>query len=182
VTEPPPRPWGWFGHPQTDWFGGGRTTSMAKGVVRPPPNCEKKNANEKWVGGFWGWSDRPQGLGVALSTLISAVGGGPATPKSPQPIFPPFFFFFFFFFFPFGLGVASTTPYSQYGMAKATPRPLGVVRPPPKAQNPFLFFVFFFFGNLGVAGPPPKAKRPPPLFSVSLFFFFFFFFFLDFKI
>jgi hypothetical protein len=32
----------------------------------------------------------------------------------------------------FGQGVASATPYRPYGVAEATPRPLGMVRPPRK--------------------------------------------------
>jgi hypothetical protein len=65
-----------------------------------------------------------------------ALGGGRTTPK--------------------GMGVASATSYGQYKVTEATPRPLGVVRPPPKAQNPF-FLSFFFFWPFEVAGPPPRA-------------------------
>jgi hypothetical protein len=56
----------------------------------------------------------------------------------------------------FGQGVASATPYGRYGVAEATPRPLGVIRATPKAtkkkkkkRNGFV--------PLGVAGPPPRA-------------------------
>jgi hypothetical protein len=36
VAEPPPWLRGWFGHPQTSRFGGGRITPMAQGVANHP--------------------------------------------------------------------------------------------------------------------------------------------------
>jgi hypothetical protein len=40
-------------------------------------------------------------------------------------------------------------PNRPFGVAESTPRSLGVVRPPPKGQNPFFFFLFFFLGFWG---------------------------------
>jgi hypothetical protein len=97
------------------------------------------------------------------------------------------------------LGVAgpkdldSATPKGRFGVDESTPRSLGVVRPPPKGQNPFFVFFFFFF-FLGFWGWPdhpfgqgvvrPRPARPPhfwprgwlepPPISFPHFFFFFF--------
>jgi hypothetical protein len=63
----------------------------------------------------------------------------------------------------FGQGVASATPYRPYGGGRSHPRPLGVVRPPQKAQKKKNGKNGFW--PLGVAGPPPRAWRwpkPPP--------------------
>jgi hypothetical protein len=103
---------------------------------------------------------------------------------------------------PQGLGGGPLRP--VWGV-QSHPRPLGVVRPPPKSPKPifrffFFFFFFFFVWPFGLARPPPWAwgwldhprsvvgvaptTRPPhfgqgvaPKFH--LFFFFFFFFFFD---
>jgi hypothetical protein len=64
----------------------------------------------------------------------------------------------------FGQGVASATPYRPYGGGRSHPRPLGVVRPPQKAQKKGGGGENGFW-PLGVAGPPPRAWRwpkPPP--------------------
>jgi hypothetical protein len=128
-------------------------------VLEPPPRP------------IWGWSNHPHGQ-----------GGGPATPKSPPKKKKKkneewVLAFWGWPDHPQGPGGGFGPPKGRYGVAEATPRPLGVVRPPPKAQNPF--FVFFFFwggggggGLLGVAGPPhwpwgPQTGRrgwpnPPP--------------------
>jgi hypothetical protein len=88
-------------------------------------------------------------------------------------------------------------PNRPFGVAESTPRSLGVVRPPPKGQNPFFVFFFFFWGfwgwpdhplAMGVVRPPPDWPwgwlQPPPISSplfffkkFSFFFFLFFFFF-----
>jgi hypothetical protein len=122
------------------------------------------------------------------------------SPKVPNPFFLfcfcflfvclfVFVFFFFFFFLgwflgllgwpdhPQGPGVAEATPYWPYGVAEATPRPLGVVRLPPKAQTHF-FFLQFGGGRttllaMGVVRSPPMPKEPPLL--LFLFFLFFYF-------
>jgi hypothetical protein len=82
--------------------------------------------------------------------------------------------------------VALSTPL-VVGGGRSHPRPLGVVRPPPKAPNPFFFSFFLPFGVAGppLGWPPPRAcwgLRPPhtgrmghPQNPFSLFFFFFFF-------
>jgi hypothetical protein len=65
----------------------------------------------------------------------------------------------------FGQGVASATPYRPYGGGRSYPRPLGVVRPPQKAQKKKKKKGKNGFWPLGVAGPPPRAWRwpkPPP--------------------
>jgi hypothetical protein len=43
--------------------------------------------------------------------------------------------------------VAEPTPYGRYGVAEATPKPLGVVRPPPKAKTHSFFLSFLAFGG-----------------------------------
>jgi hypothetical protein len=65
----------------------------------------------------------------------------------------------------FGQGVASATPYRPYGGGRSHPRPLGVVRPPQKAQKKKKIKGGNGFWPLGVAGPPPRAwgwLRTPP--------------------
>jgi hypothetical protein len=78
---------GWPDHPLG--HGGGPATPNGKKI---------KNENGFWA--FEGWPDRPQGPGGG--PYSRSLGGGPATPKSPKPIF------VFFFFWPFGGG--QTTP------------------------------------------------------------------------
>jgi hypothetical protein len=83
-----------------------------------------------------------------------------------------------------------TTP-KGLGVAEATPKPLEVVRPPPKIQNPFFVFFFFFFFfcgpfgggrttplGLGVVRPPQTGRggdSSHPRFSYVSFLLFFFF-------
>jgi hypothetical protein len=182
VVEPPPWPKGWSGHPQKPkkkkygfWpfgsgrttpkglgvdsatpygrSGGGRTTLMAKGVVRPPP----KGRNPYFVFcffvflfflGFWELPDHPFGHGGGSTTPRPAVGGGrihpqalrggPATPKRPKPIL--------HFFFLGLLGVAGPPldwPWGwlQPSLGQATPQ---FPSPPPPL---FIFFFIFKFYN-----------------------------------
>jgi hypothetical protein len=49
------------------------------------------------------------------------------------------------------------TPYGQPGVAEP-PRAL-VVRPPPRANAPFVCFFFFSFGLLGLAEPTPRLNE-----------------------
>jgi hypothetical protein len=73
-------------------------------------------------------------------------------------------------------------------VAEATPKPLEVVRPPPKIQNPFFVFFFCFGGpfgggrttplGLGVVRPPQTGRggdSSHPRFSYVSFLLFFFF-------
>jgi hypothetical protein len=113
-----------------------------------------------------------------------ALGGGPATPKIPNPFFRFFFFFFFFFFLAFRGG--QTTPKGpgwpdhpqRPGVASATPiRPVwggrshplaknGVVRPPHfwegggSSHPDFPFFFFFSFFQFPSFLKKKKKKKP----------------------
>jgi hypothetical protein len=96
----------------------------------------------------------------------------------------------------FGQGVASATPYRPYGGGRSHPRPLGVVRPPPKKKGGKMGFGLWGwpdhplgpgggfghplaavgggFGHLhALGGGPATPKGQNPFFP-----FFFFFFFL----
>jgi hypothetical protein len=65
---------------------------MAKGVVWPPSNGQKKNKkkNYAWVLGFWEWPDHPQGPRGGFWPPLPAIGhpqaleGGLATPKKKK--------------------------------------------------------------------------------------------------
>jgi hypothetical protein len=90
---------------------------------------------------------------------VASLGGGPATPKIPNP-----FFRFFFFLVAFrggrtttkGLGWLRPPPYGQYGVAEATPWPkMGWSGHP-------------IFGQ-GVAGATPRF---PPFFKKNFLLFF----------
>jgi hypothetical protein len=82
-----------------------------------------------------GWSNHPQ-----------AQGGGRATPKRQKKKKKKKNGFWTF-------GGGFSHPVRPVWGGRSHPRPLGVVRPPPKVQKPF--FLFFFFWPFGVAGPPP---------------------------
>jgi hypothetical protein len=85
---------------------------LAKGVVRPPPNCQpKKNNNkkkkkkkkEKMGLGFWGGRTTPNGLGVVrppqnakIINFLKKKIEKWTTPQGPLTYFSVFFFFFFF--------------------------------------------------------------------------------------
>jgi hypothetical protein len=92
-----------------------------------------------------GWPKPPQ-----------ALGGGPATPKSPKPILTYFSFFFFFGLLvwldhPLGHGGGSTTPRPPVGVALATPWKKNRVAEPPHFghgggwSHPRFSSFFFFF-------------------------------------
>jgi hypothetical protein len=143
--KPPPGLWGWSGHPKGQ---------------------KKKKKKGKMGLGFWGWPDHPQGPGGGFGHYLpvvgggqshpQALGGGPATPKIPNPFFP---FFFFLVAFrggrttPKGLGWLRPAPYGWYGVAKATPWPkMGWSGHPifwakggsSHPDFPSFFFLFFF--------------------------------------
>jgi hypothetical protein len=150
VVEPPPWAWGWFDHPSK-----GQKQKMGfrhLGLAVPPPRAlggfdhpyaqggdlatlkrPKKKQNKKWVSGFWGWSDHPQGPGWLHPHTSRRGWPKPATPKSPKPIFLGGFFFFFFFLgwpdHPLGNGGGSTTPRPAMG----------------PTTSDFLLFCFLFF-------------------------------------
>jgi hypothetical protein len=102
VAEATPGLWGWSGHPE-------RPKKKKKnekngfgilGVAGPPPRA-------------WGWLRshplRPVG---GVRSHPQALGGGPATPKIPNPFF---FFFFFFFFWPFGVAGPPPKAWGGFG-------------------------------------------------------------------
>jgi hypothetical protein len=124
-------------------YGGGRSHPRPLGVVRPPRKAKKKKKTGKMGFGLWGWPDHPLGPRAGFGHHLpvvgggrshpQALGGGPATPKIPNPFFP------FFFFLAFRGG-------------RTTPKGLGWLRPPPYGRygvagylDFFLFFFFFFF-------------------------------------
>jgi hypothetical protein len=143
-------------------FRGGRTTPKGLGVVRPPPKAQTHS-----------FFLTPNGLGWLWPPLTGHMGwlkpppgpwGWSGHPQNLKPIF--------FFFLAFRGG-------------RTTPKGLGVVWPPPKAQTHSFFLSFFlaFQGGrttskgLGVVWPPQKPKpilsfflsfwpfgvaRPPP--------------------
>jgi hypothetical protein len=107
---------------------------FGQGVVGAIPTADLDHPHGQ------GWSGHPQKV-KKMKNRFWTFGGGWTTPK--------------------GMGVASANPYDQYG---GGPRPLGVVRQPPKAQNPFSFL--FFFWAKGVVWPPldwPWGWLQPPL-------------------
>jgi hypothetical protein len=91
----------------------------------------------------------------------------------------------------FGQGVASATPYGRYGVAEATPRPLGVVRPPRKPPRKKKKKKTKWVCAVGGGWTTPKGLgvvvgggrshprplgvvRPPPTAQTHFIFFFFF--------
>jgi hypothetical protein len=152
--KPPPSLWGWSGHPE-----------------RP------KKKKGKMSFGFWGWLDHPQGprggFGHHLTVVgggrshPQALGGGPATPKIPNP-FPPLFFF-----------LVAGLPQKAWG-GFGHPHTAGMGWPkPPLGQKwggpatPFfgqgvalatsisLFFFLFFFFNFLLKKKPKMPKMTP---------------------
>jgi hypothetical protein len=148
-------------------WGGLTTPFLAKGWPATPYRPlgatlkgQKKKKKGKMGLGFWGWPDHPQGPRGGFGHHLPVVGGGPATPKIPNP-------FFLFFFFVLG-GLSGWPDHPQRsGVASATPiRPVWGGRSDPLAKN-------------GVVRPPHFLGKEPPRFP---FFFFFFNFLLFFKI
>jgi hypothetical protein len=132
------------GHP----IGGGRTTPLAWGWLRPPQTglFRVAEATPRPLGVV-----RPPSLGKFFFLIYLSLGveGGRTTPKGQQCAFgrttPKGQQFFFFFF-------SEATPDRRSGVAKATLWPLGVVQPPPKAKDFSFFFFFFFFFSLCLGG------------------------------
>jgi hypothetical protein len=138
---------GWLGHPIFgQWVagatpygqsGGGRTTPMAKGWVRPtpkaPPPQKKKQSMGFGLLGVagpplwpWGWFNHPQtGRGGGSSHPLAKNGVARATPwlkmgwPEPPPLAKPPLDFL-----PFFLGGGA------FGGGRTTPLAMGVVRPP----------------------------------------------------
>jgi hypothetical protein len=128
--HPIPAVWGWL-----QAFGSGPAT----------PKSQKKKRKKMGLG-FWGWPDHPLGPGGGFGhhlTVVGggqshpqALGGGPATPKIPNP----FFSFFFFFLGPFG--VAGPPPKAWGGFGHPHTAGMGW---PATPISPFFFFFFFNF-------------------------------------
>jgi hypothetical protein len=105
---------GWPDHPIFGQGVAGHPRPL--GVVRPPRKAKKK----KMGLGFWGWPDHPQGPGGGFGHHLpvvgggrshsQALGGGPATPKIPNP-----FFSFIFFFWPFGVAGPPPKAWGGFG-------------------------------------------------------------------
>jgi hypothetical protein len=157
--HPIPAAWGWPKPPQA--FGGGPAT---------PKGPKKKKKNTKKMGlGFWGWPDHPQGPGGCFGHPLQpvggvrshpqALGGGPATPKVPNP-----FFSFFFFFFPFG--VAGPPPKAWGGFGHPHAAGMGWPATPwPKmgwSDHPI-------FWARGGSSHPDFSPPPPPFFFFLIF-------------
>jgi hypothetical protein len=136
-------------------FGVAESTPRSLGVVRPPPKGQNPFfvyfLFNLFIFGFRGWPDHPQGPGGGFGHPKLAfwggqihpqvLGGGPATPKRPKPIFRFFFFFGVWPDHPLGHGGGSTTPIPAVRVAGATPD----FFPPPPPLFFFLIFSFFFF-------------------------------------
>jgi hypothetical protein len=125
---------------------------VAHGQYRGGPATPKSPKKKKKVLAFWGWLDQPQGPRSHPHTSRKgwpnppqALGGGPATFKSPK---------LFFFFFFFGLLGVAEPPFWPWGWfdhpqisCKRWLQALGGGPTTPKRPKPFFFFWAF--------GPPP---------------------------
>jgi hypothetical protein len=139
-----------------------RATPCPKNGVAGPPHFWPKGGRSPHTGRIGVASATPRPLGVVRPPSArggrshhQALGGGPATPKIPNP-FSQFFFFLVAFrggrTTPKGLGVAEATPYRPYGGGFGHPLAKNVVvRPPhflgkgwlqPPRFLPFFFFLF----------------------------------------
>jgi hypothetical protein len=153
VAGPPPKGLGVDSATHYGRSGGGRTTPMAKGVVRPPPKAQKKKKKKQSMGFSllgvarppplpWGGSTTPRPAVGGGRIHPQALGGVPVTPKRPKHILRFFFFFFFFFFWaglpnhPLGHGGGSTTRRPAVGGGSDHP----IWSEPPPISFPPLFF------------------------------------------
>jgi hypothetical protein len=110
-----------------------------------PPHTGRMGVAEA-TPGLWGWSGHPERPKKKKKPKKMGLGfwGWPDHPLGPGG----------------GFGHHHT---AHMGVASATPRPLGVVRPPPKSQTHF--FRFFFFLAFRGGRTTPKGLgwlRPPP--------------------
>jgi hypothetical protein len=120
VAEATPGLWGWSGHPERPKKK--KNEKNGFGILRvagPPPRA-------------WRWPKPPLRPVGGVRSHPQALGGGPATPKIPNP---------FFFFF----GLSGWPDHTQRpGVASATPiRPVWGGRPPQFLPSSSSFFFFF---------------------------------------
>jgi hypothetical protein len=160
----PPHFWPWGGRPpHTGRMGVAEATPRPLGVVRPPRKAKKKKKKKGKMGlRFWGCPDHPQGpkggFGHHLPVVgggrshPQALGGGPATPKIPNPFFR---FFFFFSWWPFG--VAGPPPKAWGGFGHPHTADKGWPKPP---RFPFFFFFFFLISFFFSKNKKIKPKMP----------------------
>jgi hypothetical protein len=173
ASHPIPAVWGWPKPPQA--FGGGPATPKGQKKKK-----KKKTKKTKKMGlGFWGWPDHPLGPGGGFGHHLpvvrggrshpQALGGGPATPKIPNPFFS--FFSFFFFFFVLAFRGGRTTPKGAWG-GFGHPHTAGIGWP----ATPW--------PKMGWSGHPifwARGGSSHPDFSLFFFFFFLISFFFSLK-
>jgi hypothetical protein len=159
-------------HPQRSVWGG-------VGGGPATPKCQKKKKKKRknvfWPLGVagpppraWRWPKPPPTAGRGCPKPPSGPRGWSGHPQRPKHIL----LFFFLEFWggrttPYGLGVASATPYRPLGVVGATPLAKNVVVRPPhfwegggSSHPDFLFFFFFFFFFQFPSFFQKKKKKP----------------------